>query len=79
MSITLYDLRKNTESTYSHDDHVMAFAQYYASENNLNTQFAVSPEKIAKKIFGKIKEGANGYHFGDWSIPKPMAERVGIV
>jgi len=65
----LYDLNNGIEATYSHNDPVMAFAQYYASTNSLNTQFSANPKAVADKVRGRIRKGQFGYHMDGLSIP----------
>lgn len=64
------NLRTGEERVYSHTSPRMALAQCYASQNNLNTEFASNPEGVAKRIEKSIREGKHGFHMQDWSIPK---------
>lgn len=65
----LIDLSNGNEALYSHSNPTMAFAQYYASENSLNSKFATDPSYIVDKIKGSVRKGNYGYHMGDYSIP----------
>jgi hypothetical protein len=64
------NLLTGEERIYSHDEPHMAFAECHASDNNLQTQFAINPKGLVTKIKKSIREGAHGFHMNNWSIPK---------
>lgn len=65
----LINLFTGEEVTYSHNEPLMAFAQYHASKVGLNTKFAVDSKSIVDDIKSYVKKGKHGYHMGDYSIP----------
>lgn len=64
------NLSTGEERIYSHNNPTMALAQCYASENNLNTKFAINPKGVVDAIKNSVREGKHGFHMHDWSIPK---------
>jgi hypothetical protein len=66
----LFNLTKNTELEFSHNNVQMAFAYAIAEKHGLMTQFGTSPEKIIEKyVDGNVRKGEYGYHLIDLSIP----------
>lgn len=66
--MVLYNLRKNTEIQFMHNDPLTAFAYVYAEQNNLMSTFANDIDKI-KVQMPTVRVGTYGFHMLGCSIP----------
>ncbi len=66
--MVLYNLRKNTESQFTHNEPLTAFAYAYAEQNNLMSTFASDIDKV-KAQMPLVRVGTYGFHMLGCSIP----------
>lgn len=66
--MVLYNLCRNTESQFMHNEPLTAFAYVYAEQNNLMTLFANDIDAVKVRM-PTVRVGTYGFHMLGCSIP----------
>ena len=66
--MVLYNLRRNKETQFAHNDPLTAFAHVYAEQNNLMSLFASDIDEVKVRM-PNVRVGNYGFHMLGCSIP----------
>ena len=66
--MVLYNLRRNTETKFMHNEPLTAFAYVYAEQNNLMSLFASNIDEVKIRM-PTVRVGTYGFHMLGCSIP----------
>nr|WP_282764595.1 hypothetical protein [Alteromonas macleodii] len=66
--MVLYNLCRNTETQFSHNEPLTAFAYVYAEQNNLMSLFASNIDEVKIRM-PTVRVGTYGFHMLGCSIP----------
>lgn len=66
--MVLYNLRRNTETQFMHNEPLTAFAYVYAEQNNLMSLFANDIDEVKVRM-PIVRVGTYGFHMLGCSIP----------